>query len=97
MLWFQNPLHTEYPGRMGSLLFASFKSPHHLLCLLCACWLRQPEVMLQTLACCPALPPGGKGPSAGPSLSHSASGIPEATLCHRLFQDVCGLSQCLLW
>lgn len=88
MLWFQSPLPAEYPGRTGSLLSASFKSPHYLLCHLCAWWLCQPEAALQTLAGCPAPPPEGKGPGAGLRLGYSTSGIPKATLCRRLFQDV---------
>lgn len=89
MLGFQSPLPTEYPGRLEPLLSTFYKSPHHLLGHLCAQWLCQPEAVLQNLALCPALPPEGKGPSAGFHLSHSASGIPKATLHHRLSQGVC--------
>lgn len=83
----ESPPH-RVPGRMEPLLSTFSKSPHHLLCHLCGRWLCQPETALQTLACCPALPPNGNGPSAGLRLSHSGSGIPEATRCHRLFQGV---------
>lgn len=41
--------------------------------------------------------PEAKAPVLVSVSVNSTSGIPKSSLCHRLFQDVCGLSQCLLW
>lgn len=89
MLGFQSSLPTEYQEGWRLCFPPSLKVPTIFFATFVDGGSVNLRLRCRLLAGYPALPPEGKGPSAGFRLSHSGSGIPEATRCHRLFQGVC--------